>query len=74
MERNISFARLVAALLKGVSPLSSSLLDPTIIASTDVRLVSLTFSSRSFSLVNTPSQNSSVLDTFFRFIRLIVKE
>ncbi len=66
MERNIAFARLLAALLKGVSPVSSSLLDPTIIASTGVRLVSLTFCSRSFSLANTPSQNSSFFESIFR--------
>ncbi len=66
MERNIAFARLLAALLKGVSPVASSLLDPTIIASTDVRLVSLTFCSRNFSLAKTPSQKASFFESSFR--------
>ncbi len=67
IERDFSFARLLVALFKGVSELSSSLLDPTIIASTDVRLLLLNFCSRCFSLAKTPSQNSSFFDFFFRF-------
>ncbi len=65
VELDFSSARLLVALFKGVSVLSSSLLDPTIIASTDVRVVPLNCCSRAFSLARTPSQNSSFFDFFF---------
>jgi hypothetical protein len=63
-ELDFSSARLLVALFNGVSVFSSSLLDPTIIASTDVRVVSQDCCSRSFSLARTPSQNLSFFDFF----------
>ena len=46
---------------------SSSLLAPTIIASTGVGVVSMSLNNRRFSLSKTPSKNSSFVDIFLRF-------
>ncbi len=64
-DLDFSSARLLVALFNGVSVLSSSLLGPTIIASTDVRVLSQDCWSRTFSLARTPSQYSSFLDFLF---------
>ncbi len=60
----LSFVRVLVALFKGVPALSSSLVDPTIMASNGVR--SLNCCSRSFSLARWLPQNSSFSDNFFR--------